>query len=104
MQKVMGRNHVIVDRRTFIQISAPLVAAASALASFPALLPGAAPSHLPAVIDDVEGVEFKIVGWDRCAEVAGDCLRTASAGLGASITMGDEVFISVNQSWRTAWR
>ncbi len=95
---------MIVDRRTFIQVSAPFVVAASALVSFPSLLPGAAPSPLPAVIDDVQGVVFKIAGWDRCAEVAGDCLNTSSAGLMASNTMGDEIFISINQSWRTAWR
>jgi|HubBroStandDraft_6_1064221.scaffolds.fasta_scaffold302329_2 hypothetical protein len=95
---------MIVDRRTFILVSAPFVAAASVAASSPLLLFGAAPSQLSAVTDDVEGVVFKIAGWDRCAEVAGDCLRTSSAGLIASNTMGDDVFISINQSWRTAWR
>lgn len=95
---------MIVDRRTFILVSAPFVAAASALASFPPLSLGAASSQSPAVTDDVKGVVFKIAGWDRCADVAGDCLRTSSAGLMASNTIGDEVFISVNQSWRTAWR
>jgi len=95
---------VIVDRRTFIRVSAPLVAAASALASFPSLLDGASPSHPPAVTDDGKGVVFKIAGWDGCADVAGDCLGTSSAGLTASHTMGDEIFISINQSWRTAWR
>jgi hypothetical protein len=95
---------VILDRRTFIRVSAPFVAAASALASFPPYLIGEAPSRLPAVTDDVEGVVFKIAGWDRCAEVAGDCLKTSSAGLMASNSMSDEVFIRVNQSWRTAWR
>jgi hypothetical protein len=95
---------MIVDRRTFILVSAPFVAAASALTIFPTLLPGAAPSQLPAVTDDVEGVVFKIAGWDRCADVAGDCLRTSSAGLMASNSIGDEIFISVNRSWRTTWR
>jgi len=95
---------VIVDRRTFIIASAPLVAAASTLAIFPSLLPDAAPSQLPTVTDDVEGVVFKIAGWDRCADVAGDCLRTSSAGLMASNSIGDEIFISVNRSWRTSWR
>ncbi len=95
---------MIVDRRTFILVSAPFVAVASAFASFPSLLPGAAPSHLPAVTDDGKGVVFKIAGWDRCAEIAGDCLTTSSVGLVASNTMGDEIFISINQSWRSAWR
>jgi hypothetical protein len=95
---------MIVDRRTFIVASAPFLAAASALASFPSLLPGAAPSQLPAVTDDVEGVVFKIAGWDRGAEVAEDCLGKSSAGLIASSTMSDEIFISINRSWRTAWR
>ena len=95
---------MIVDRRTFILVSAPSVAAASALMSFPSLLAGASPSQLPAVTADAKGVVFKIAGWDRCAEVAEDCLRTSSAGLMASNTIGDEIFISINQSWRTAWR
>jgi hypothetical protein len=95
---------MIVNRRTFILVSAPFVAAASALASFPSLLPDAAPSHLPAVTDDGKGVVIKIAGWDRCAEVEGDCLKTSSGGHMASNTMGDEIFISINQSWRTAWR
>jgi len=95
---------MIVDRRTFIIASAPFVAAASTLASFPSLLAGASPSHLPAVTNDGKGVVIKIAGWDRCAEVEGDCLRPSSAGLMASNTMGDEIFISINQSWRTAWR
>jgi hypothetical protein len=95
---------MIVDRRTFIRVSAPFVAAASALASFPSVLPGVAPSSLPAVIDDVPGVVFKIAGWDRCAEVAGACLKTSSTGLVESNVVGDEIFISINQSWRTAWR
>ena len=95
---------MIVDRRTFIQVSAPFVAAASALAGFPPHLFGAAPSLLPAVTNDVQGVVFKIAGWDHCAEVAGDCLRTSSSGLAASNVLADEVFISINRSWRTAWR
>jgi hypothetical protein len=95
---------MIVDRRTFLIASAPFVAAASTLAIFPSLLPGAEPSLLPAVTDDGKGVVFKIAGWDRCADVAGDRLRTSSAGLMASNSIGDEIFISVNRSWRTSWR
>lgn len=95
---------MIVDRRTFIIVSAPFVAAASALASFPLLLPGASPSQLPTVTNDVEGAVFKIAGWDRCTDVAGDCLKTSSADLMASNPIGDEIFIRINQSWRTAWR
>jgi hypothetical protein len=72
--------------------------------SFPSLLAGASPSQLPAVTADAKGVVFKIAGWDRCAEVAEDCLRTSSAGLMASNSMGDEIFISINRSWRTSWR
>jgi hypothetical protein len=95
---------MIVDRRTFILVSAPFVAASAALTIFPTLLPGTAPSQLAADRKDSQSVVFKIAGWDRCADVAGDCLRTSSAGLMASNSIGDEIFISVNQSWRTAWR
>ncbi len=95
---------MIVDRRAFILVSAPFVAVASALASFPLVLPGAAPSPLLAVADDVKGVAFKVAGWNRCTEVAGECSGTSSAGITASNTMDDEVFISINRSWRVAWR
>jgi hypothetical protein len=95
---------MIVDRRTFILVSAPFVAAASALTIFPTRLPGTAPSQLAAGGKDSQNVVFKIAGWDRCADVDGDCLRTSSSGPMASNTMDDEIFISVNRSWRTAWR
>jgi hypothetical protein len=95
---------MIVDRRAFILVSAPFVAVASALASFPLLLRDSAPSPLPAVADDVNGVVFRVDGWHRCTEVAGEYSKTSSAGLMASQTMGDEIFISINRSWRTAWR
>lgn len=95
---------MIVDRRAFILVSAPFVAIASAFASFPLLLPDAASSQLPAVAGDVRGVVFKIAGWNGCTEVAGEYLRKSSGGPTASNTMDDEVFISINRSWRTAWR
>jgi hypothetical protein len=95
---------MIVDRRAFILVSAPFVAVASALVSFPLLLRDSAPSPLPAVADDVKGVVFRVAGWHRCTEVAGEYSRTSSADLTASNMMDDEVFISINRSWRTAWR
>jgi hypothetical protein len=93
-----------IDRRTFIQISAPLVAAASALAGLPSLPRRATWSQLVVSKTDLKGVVFKIAGWDRCQDVASDCSKTSSAGFMTSDSIGDEVFISVNQSWHTAWR
>lgn len=95
---------MIVDRRTFILIGAPVVAAASALANFPSFLPDAGSSPSLAVADDAKGIVFKVAGWNGCTEVAGECSRKSSAGLTASNTMDDEVFISINRSWRAAWR
>ncbi len=94
----------MTDRRTFILVCGPFVAAASALAIFPSLLPGELSSQLVAGKTDMNGLVFKIVGWDLCDDVAGDCSKTISSGHMTSDLIGDPVFISVNQSWRSAWR
>jgi hypothetical protein len=71
MRKIGGRSNMIVDRRTFILISAPFVAAAATLPMFPSALPGTAPSRLGADRKDIQGVVFKIAGWDHCADITG---------------------------------
>jgi hypothetical protein len=78
---------MLIDRRTFIQISAPLVATAAALTILPSRLPGAPSPQLADGAQDIKHPALKIHGWNRPDDGA-----------------GEEVFISINQSWRTAWR
>lgn len=95
---------MIIDRRTFIQISAPLVATAAALAILPSRLPGASSAQLASRKQDVKHIEFKIHGWDRHDDSACNGTEPSLAGPEKGDSNSDEVFISINQSWRTAWR
>jgi hypothetical protein len=47
---------------------------------------------------------FKIDGWDYCGDIAIDGATTAPADRVTNDPAGDQVWISINQSWRTAWR
>jgi len=95
---------MIIDRRTFIQISAPFIATAAALAILPSQLPGVSSPQLASGKHDMKHLAFKIHGWDQRDDIARDSSRTSLAGLVAGDSNSDEVFISINQSWRTAWR
>jgi hypothetical protein len=95
---------MIIDRRTFIQISAPVVATAAALAIFPSQLPGASSPQLAVGKQDVKHLAFKIHGWDRHDDGACDSSKPSPAGPVTDDPNSDDVFISINQSWRTAWR
>jgi hypothetical protein len=95
---------MIIDRRTFIQISAPLVATAAAFAILPSRLADASSLPLAGGKQNTQHLEFKIHGWDRRDDRARDSSKTSLAGLVAGDSNSDEVFISINQSWRTAWR
>jgi hypothetical protein len=105
---------MMIGRRTFIQGTA-LVATAPVLADLLSLsstaqshaspLPGPSPTQ-PAARTDVNGVVFKIYGWDVCDDVAvnGATIALASADPLANGPIGDQMWISINQSWRTAWQ
>jgi len=94
---------MIIDRRTFILISAPFFATAAALAILPSRLPGASSPQLGCT-KDIRNVAFKVHGWDQRDDSAADSSKIALAGPGTDDPYSDEVFISINQSWRTAWR
>ena len=77
-----------IGRRTFI-LSTGLAVAAPAVASFFAVsrawaFPPASPQN---------SLTFKVVGWSTRDVVSTDVAPAA-----------EEVWISVNRSWRTAWR
>lgn len=95
---------MILDRRTFLLISAPFVATAAALAILPARLPGASSPQLAGGNKDMKNPAFKIYGWDRRDESAGDGSKTSSTDSAKGDSNRDEIFIRINQSWRTTWR
>jgi len=104
---------MIVGRRTFIQ-GAALVATAPALASLLSLsstaqshaspLPGTLLPQLAADRTKMTFVLCKIDGWDRCEDIAIDGATIASADPVTHGAVSEQFFISINQSWRTAWR
>jgi hypothetical protein len=99
----------MIGRRTFIQGTA-LVATAPVLANLLSLSStaqsppsGPLPPQL-AARTDMNCVVFKIDGWDRCDDMAIDGSKISSADPGTNDPTGEQVLISINQSWRTAWR
>ena len=80
---------MMIDRRTFILQGATLLATAPALAG---VLPRSSTTQTPLMTGaraDANPVLFKIDGWDHCD---------------AKASNGNEVWIRINQSWRSAWR
>jgi hypothetical protein len=102
---------MIVGRRSFIlgafvavtpalaKLQSPLLTAQSQASP----LPGPPPSQLP---EDGANMKapFKVCGWDRCDDTAIDRATRASANTMPHDPAGEQLWISVNQSWRTAWR
>ena len=95
---------MIIDRRTFIQISVPLVATAAAVTFLPSGIAGASSSQLAGGKQDQKHPTFKIHGWDRRDDSARNSSTISSAGSMTGDQNSDDIFISINQSWRTAWR
>jgi hypothetical protein len=98
---------MMIRRRTFI-LSVGLGATTPALAYLQSFLstaraqalppPNLFPPPRPSGATDANGVVFRIEGWD---------VHTASMRSDASLihdSTGGEVWITLNQSWRTAWR
>jgi hypothetical protein len=101
-----------IGRRTFLRHSA-LVGALSALASFLSLssivshaelLPASSSPEPDEVGTDSNSVEFKIDGWNRGDSVASAGPTTCSSDPTTKVTPDNQVWLSINQSWRTAWR
>jgi hypothetical protein len=102
--KIEWSSQMMIDRRTFILLGAPFVAVTSALAIFPSLLPSTLSSRLTAATTDMNCVAFKIHGRDRRDVTASGGSKTSLAGSVTGHSNSDQVFICINQSWRTAWR
>ena len=104
---------MMIGRRTFA-LGTAIVATAPALAKpllllsaarpSASLLPDSFPPLSPSSGTDMSCLVFKIDGWDHCADTAIDGTTTASADPVTNDPTGDQMWISINQSWRTAWR
>jgi len=101
---------MMIDRRTFLQGAALVVTppALAALFSFSSTVQSRA-SRLPCALPPptagsgtaVNAIVFKIGGWDRCGDFARD---RSSADPVTKDSTANEVWIRINQSWRSAWR
>jgi len=80
---------MIVDRRTFMIQGATLLATVPALAVVQPCESTAQAPPMTGARGDKNAVVFKIDGWDYCD---------------AEASKGNEVYLRINQSWRTAWR
>ncbi len=83
-----------IDRRTFIQRTAVLAAIPTLAALYP--IASIAEAPVPPVLSPQAAgttagdlVVLKVGGWDQC---------------GGKVSNGNEVLISINQSWRATWR
>ena len=82
---------MLIDRRSFMQAAAllavgELLSLSSNVAAYASPISNPVPPKMAGGGTNTEHV-FKIDGWDRVCGSA-----------------GDEVFIRINQAWRTAWR
>jgi hypothetical protein len=80
---------MMIDRRTFVIQGATLLATVSTLAD---VLTCSSPARTPPMTEagpDENSTVFKIHGWDP---------------YGGEASKGNEVWLTINQSWRAAWR
>lgn len=82
---------MLIDRRTFVQGTAliavgDLLSLSSNVRGYASAFPASVPTLMAVGATGPQHV-FKVDGWDRLCD-----------------SLGDEVFIRVNQAWRTAWR
>jgi hypothetical protein len=102
---------MMIGRRTFVRRAA-LLGTASAIGnllslssifiSHAALLPGSLSPQPDAGGTNMNSVIFKIDGWNRRDGI--DINGSTRSDPATNVATGDPVWISINQSWRTAWR
>jgi hypothetical protein len=102
----------MIGRRALIRIVAlagtsPVLAVPMASSSTTrpnAASPDQSSPRLRAGGTDVTGVAFKIDGWESYGDVATGNRQVTSIDSATPATPAQEVWISVNNSWRAAWR
>jgi hypothetical protein len=86
----------MIDRRALILMSVPMVAALSAHRKVGPARPDPSSPQFDERQGSVPCVELKIRGWSSRG-------RISSCGF-IEPSVSEEVFITIGQSWRTAWR
>jgi hypothetical protein len=99
---------MLIDRRTFMQGAALLAASglmplSRGVQAYASLRPGSLPTQMAVGGTGTQPV-FKVEGWDRRDDIPVGLLKTSSTDHSMGDLDGGEVFIRVNQAWRSAWR
>jgi hypothetical protein len=103
----------MIRRRNFVfgtalAVVAPAVAGVASLASSrqspPALGAGGLQSPPAPKPKDANTVAFKVHGWTPTPTTAHDGSSGSSADRASDDAVRDDVWISISQSWKTAWR
>jgi hypothetical protein len=97
-----------MDRRAFIQ-GAAIVAVAPILANVAAFATPVQLNSAPATPKAAAGsvvspIELRVRGWHRGGDIAFDQRAAPSAVRTNDSLDNEQVLISVNQTWRSAWR
>ncbi len=99
---------MLIDRRSFMQATAllavgDLLLLSSHVRAYASPISNPVPAQMSVDGTNMKHV-FKIDGWDRREDLSVECSRMSpSDPVGADLA-GNEVFIRINQAWRTAWR
>ena len=104
---------MLIGRRSFI-MSTTLLATAPALAnllslssiarSHSSLMPELVTSQAPAGAADMNGLVFKIDGWNVCDDIASVSAPIDAPDSHHQEPAGEHVLISINRSWQCGWR
>jgi hypothetical protein len=103
----------MIGRRNFV-LGTALVAAARAFAGVLSLSSSRQSPSLPHAdglqsspgpkAQDANAVVFGVRGWTPCPTIPHDVLTGSGADHASNDAVGDQVWISISQSWKTAWR
>jgi hypothetical protein len=99
---------MLIGRRAFIQGAAllavsDLIPLSWSVQAYASLRPGSLPTQM-AVSGTATQLVFKVEGWDRRDDIPAGLLKRSSTDPTMGDLDGGEVFIRVNQAWRSAWR
>ena len=99
---------MLIDRRSFMQAAAlvavgDLLSSSSNVRAYASSLPASVPAQMAVGVTGTKHI-FKVDGWNRREHLPVECSKTSPSYPVVGDLAGDEVFIRINQAWRTAWR
>jgi hypothetical protein len=98
----------LIDRRSFMQAAAlvavgDLLSPSSNVRAYASSFPASVPTQMAVGGTGTKHV-FKVDGWDPREHLPVERSKTSPSYPAVGDLAGDEVFIRINQAWRTAWR